>query len=376
MKWLKINLALIIFSITSVYAQEDKVSLRDTLDGKLDLSEYIIKIHGFIPVPMIITEPAVGNFGIAMGLVFISPRATKDDKRGTLFPDLTAAFGLYTLNKTWGAGLFRMGSFPKVGLRYRIGGGYVDAKLNFYREINDTHELKMLINLKPWVGMLEMSKNIYRNKIFGGLNYLYGNTTLQYDFQNIPDEIKDIYETEKTTATLSPFVDLDYRNSIFTPDKGMRLKTSVGFDDSFTGSDFKFQRYEVFTTVFLKLSPKWVCGLKAETKSISSDAPFYMKPYLTMRGIPAMRYQGETTMLFETEQRYDFNLRWSITAFAGSGRVFDNSEIDTDESWQWSGGAGFRYLVSRAFNLRMGVDVARGPEQFAGYIVFGHYWNR
>ena len=32
------------------------------------------------------------------------------------------------------------------------------------------------------------------------------------------------------------------------------------------------------------------------------------------------RYQGATTALIETEQRYDFNLRWSILAFVGAGK--------------------------------------------------------
>jgi hypothetical protein len=35
---------------------------------------------------------------------------------------------------------------------------------------------------------------------------------------------------------------------------------------------------------------------------------------------------------------------------------------------------GFRYLLARKFKLRVGVDIARGPEDFAYYIVFGSNW--
>ena len=41
----------------------------------------------------------------------------------------------------------------------------------------------------------------------------------------------------------------------------------------------------------------------------------------------------------------------------------------------WNAGGGFRYLTAREFGLQMGIDVARGPEQWAIYVVFGNSWN-
>ncbi len=52
----------------------------DTLDHKLDFSWYLMDMHGFIPWPSIISEPALGDFGIAMALVFISPRESEKAK--------------------------------------------------------------------------------------------------------------------------------------------------------------------------------------------------------------------------------------------------------------------------------------------------------
>jgi hypothetical protein len=36
-----------------------------------------------------------------------------------------------------------------------------------------------------------------------------------------------------------------------------------------------------------------------------------------------------------------------------------------------SGGLGFRYLIARILGLQVGVDVARGPEDWTFYVVFG-----
>jgi hypothetical protein len=41
-----------------------------------------------------------------------------------------------------------------------------------------------------------------------------------------------------------------------------------------------------------------------------------------------------------------------------------------------AGGGGIRYLLARKFGLHYGVDVARGPEDWAIYFQFGSAWSR
>ena len=42
----------------------------DTTDGALDLSRFLVEHNGFVPVLMVITEPALGGFGLALALCF------------------------------------------------------------------------------------------------------------------------------------------------------------------------------------------------------------------------------------------------------------------------------------------------------------------
>lgn len=47
---------------------------RDKQDGALDASEWLVEKKGFLPVPILITEPAVG-YGAGLGLMFVrTPR--------------------------------------------------------------------------------------------------------------------------------------------------------------------------------------------------------------------------------------------------------------------------------------------------------------
>jgi hypothetical protein len=359
-------------------AQEKKVSLKDTLDNRLDLSDYVINMHGFVPYPMIISEPALGNFGGALALVFMTPKKSMGGSNQFRFPDITGAGGLYTLNKSWGAAGFRQSSIPKLGLRYTAALGYCDINMDFYRDLENIGETKYSFNLKPLFILLDLSENIYKNRIFGGIRYQFSNTQVSSEVdQPILDSIFDSHLGDQNIGMLGLFVDLDYRNSLFTPDKGIRFKTTYYFARSYFGSDFDVDRLELLFNGFVQPFHWWVCGLRAEWQSVGDEAPFYFLPFILMRGVPMMKYQGNQVLMLETEQRFDITKRWSLVGFFGTGKTYSDSEYLKDDSWYFSGGAGFRYLLARLFGLRMGIDIAMGPDnQFAYYFVFGHNWNR
>lgn len=371
--------------------QKKNPVLVDTLDHQLDFSRYLIDMHGFIPWPSIISEPALGDFGLAMAMVFISPQASARAKANYTFPDITGLAGMWTLNNSWGVAAFRQGAFPKAGMRYRVVAGYAPLNVEFYRTINTEltgeRSRSFLFNLKSLFTIVEASENLWKDKVFVGLNYTFATTKMEYDLQ-ISDTLRRIIEyfhldtliekeeIRSNVGYMGLFAEWDNRNSIFTPDKGIRFRATGSLARNWLGSDDDYQQLDIYTNVFFNPFKPWVCGFMAEFNMMSDDAPFYMLPYLTMRGLPAAKYQGEKILSFETEQRYDIVPRWSVVGFVGTGRTYSTHKYLEDNNWYWAGGVGFRYLIARLFNIRMGVDIARGPDQFAYYIVFGHYWAR
>ena len=94
-------------------AQKNKAILKDTLDGKFDMSNWVINLHGFVPYPTVISEPALGSFGVALAAVFISPKKSAKQGEQFHFPDITGVAGMWTLNNTWGVGAGRTWSDSK-----------------------------------------------------------------------------------------------------------------------------------------------------------------------------------------------------------------------------------------------------------------------
>jgi hypothetical protein len=375
-------------------SQKKQSIMIDTLDHQLDFSWYLMDMHGFIPWPSIISEPALGDFGLALGLIFISPSESEKAKANYSFPDITGVAGLWTLNDSWGVAAFRQGSFRKIGMRYRVVLGYAPLNVEFYRTF--THPLSgeetkksFMFNLKSLFPQVEVSENIWKNKVFLGLNYTFATTQINYDLHvdtttplyRIIEyfQLDTLYEKKEIRSNIGYaglFAEWDSRNSIFTADKGFRVRATGSLARNWLGSDNDYQQFDVYTNIFFQPFKPWVCGFMAEWNMMSKDAPFYILPFITMRGVPAAKYQGHKVLQFETEQRYDFYKRWSAVAFVGTGRTYSDTEYLKDDQWYWAGGVGFRYLIARLFKIRMGVDVARGPDTWAYYIVFGHYWDR
>ena len=114
--------------------------------------------------------------------------------------------------------------------------------------------------------------------------------------------------------------------------------------------------------------------LAPRVQGVAGDAPFYTRPFVDLRGIPTMRYQGETSVTVDAEARWGITKRWWLVAFAGAGWTDAGSAKALADASVHSGGFGGRYLLARALGLQAGIDVAKGPEQWAFYVVFGSSW--
>ena len=167
----------------------------------------------------------------------------------------------------------------------------------------------------------------------------------------------------------------DGRDNIFTPNSGLRAYLSAMKFDEALGSDHDFSRSRLGLNAYFPAGNSVVVGVRADAQSVDGDVPFYARPFIELRGIPAMRYQGDRTALVEIEGRWNLDGRWSLVGFAGAGRAADSSGGIGGAPTRVTKGVGFRYLVARALGLRAGLDVARGPEESAFYIVVGSYWR-
>jgi len=377
---IKFIFLLIVFA-SSVFAQKKKVSMRDSLDDAFDVSDYLIEAHGFVPVPVLITEPALGGFGFGIVPVFLKKNPPYIDsvngkvKVTPVAPTITGGIGLYTSNKTWLTAAFRKGTLVKSRIKYTVGTGYANINMDFYRTVPQLGEKKFEFNLKTLPIYLEGTKRIAVSHWYAGMKYLFLSENAEYTGDHLlsPDFVKP-KEYNSIVSQLGAIIELDNRDNIFTPNKGIKVHYDINRSDNIFGSDYEYWRMNLYSYGYTSLSKKLISGLRIDGQQAFGESPFFMLPYIDMRGVPVNRYQGNADILTEAELRWDFIKRWSLMFYSGAGKAFNEWSDFGDAKLVVTYGTGFRYFIARKFGLRMGVDIAKGPDTWAYYIVFGSNW--
>ncbi|NOQ92879.1 MAG: hypothetical protein GQ552_09225 [Flavobacteriaceae bacterium] len=349
---------------------------KDSTDNALDLSYFIKDLHGVLPIIAPITEPAVGYGATVAGLYFIS-KDNPDLKKGYQKPDIAGVAGGYTENGTWFAGVGYLGFWKNDKIRYRGVVGYGDINLKYYRSLeNINKEISAEFGLKSKFILQQVKFRLGDSDFFLGGKYTFGKTSVEFpkvlDFPEIDPLVLDF-----TNSGVSVIGEFENYKNVFSPNNGMRIHLDYLQNFEFLGSDRDWGKVTFSSVFYFPVNHFWVPAIRVESLLATGDAPFYVKPFVALRGVPAMRYQGDLTILLETEQAFNINSsRWDLVAFGGVGTAFRSIEEMKAGDLAWSAGGGFRYLMARLFGLKMGIDVARGPEDWAVYVVFGSAWLR
>jgi hypothetical protein len=367
-------ITILISCMGSIEAQSRKGIFRDTVDNAFDISKWLLDLHGLVPVISPITEPAVGYGAVLAGVYFISKE--EDAGKGFQMPDMVGLGGGLTANGTWFAGGGYFGFWKNNTIRYRGVMAYGDVNLQYYGKGNDfLKENPISFNIKALAMLQQAVFRIGKSNFWLGGNYVFSKTTVTL-FEDSDIEWLDPYELDLINSGVTLLTQYENFNNILAPSKGVNIELNLRSYFEFLGSDENSQKLTFSTIGYVPVMERWVSGFRLESNLASQSTPFFMLPYINLRGVPAMRYQGEFTLLAETEQYVRVYKRWGLVGFAGFGGTIADVENWDGGDNVWNAGGGFRYLLARKLGLQMGMDVGAGPDSWAFYIIFGSAWLR
>jgi hypothetical protein len=339
----------------------------DDTDGKFDFSKVLAK-GGFIPMPVVITEPAVdGGFGVVAQFVSL-PK----DRSGEATRRMVGAFR--TGNGSYGLFYVQSGAFEQGRYSYRFGVAHGKVTLDA---------------ISPLLPSGVKYTNSYDYAIFGTLRVHladrrfslgpildFRRLSSRLDFPGVPEELAPDFDRKLTTGALGFGLHFDSRNNKISPTDGVNAYFDSKFNSGAFGSDRTFQLYDLETYAFRTLSPQWRLGLKVVGNAARGDYPYYFAPAINLRGVEAQHFQGNTVLSTEAEVVRQLSSRWSVVAFAGFGEAYaGNRHIFSDSGAIFAGGGGIRYRIARLLGLDAGLDVAAGPNGTVFYLQFGHAWS-
>ena len=355
--------------------QPSSSKIRSSEDGWLDISEFVDQAYGFVPLVIPITEPAVG-FGGVGALAFID-KQQHSETAGFGRPNLTVIGGMKTENGTSGVMAGDVRHWLDDRMQTLI--GIVHASINLdFQGIGQDQALEndpRTYNMETIAGVAQAKYRLGDTRAWLGIGYALANTTIEFDVLPTITSLPN-FQRQSRVGGITPSFSYDSRDNIFTPSQGQYLNVSAGLFSRALGSDTDFQRVNLTGIHYLPLNSNLTLGLLGSATFSFGDVPFYLRPFILMRGVAAMKYQGESSAQIEAELRWQFWQRFSLVGFAGAGSSWNDFEHFEKKQNVATGGFGFRYELARKYGMHMGLDIAYGPDGPAYYIQFGSAWMR
>ena len=341
--------------------------------------------RSLVPLPVIITEPAIGE-GLGVALAYFHPEKAGDYQPRRLEdpttmrdigiarkppPKVTGVFGAYTTNGTWAGGIGHMDTFRNDTIRYTGAAAYANVVADFY-----VFDRPFEFNLEGLLVYNDIKFRLGESDWFLGAALSYLDATNTFSVM-LPGDLElplDFLAADFTDIGLKARAMYETRNESIMPRTGWLIDASLTRNDQALGGSYDYTTTRLKALYFRPVLDSFVLGLRVETTAVFGDPPFFAVPWVNLRGIPAMRYQGETVSVAEIEGRYYFNENWLGSVFAGKGWArSDIVGIETEQTIRaW--GVGGRYRLLKDDSVWVGVDYAVGPEDNVYYITVGQGW--
>lgn len=215
---------------------------------------------------------------------------------------------------------------------------------------------------------------IGNSRVFLGGAFSFLDATNSFEVDLGADVPETLLRPDLHDAGMAAEFVFEGRDNSTMPTRGRLLVLKLGRHDEALGGNFGYWNATLKFLSFHPLHERFVLGLRLQSAAVDGSPPFFGYPWVTLRGVPAMRYQGKWVGAVELEGRFLVAERWSLLAFGGEGftandLVFFDEDVRIDNL-----GAGVRWRIFNAQDVWVGVDFARGPEQWNWYLQVNQAW--
>ncbi|MEZ9301700.1 BamA/TamA family outer membrane protein [Vibrio breoganii] len=378
-------------------------SFTDPVDGRFDMGDYLAdNAYGFLPVPIIITEPAVGYGGGVAGLFLHETDEEKETRQRLakesldggaqlIPPAMTAVAAAGTENGTWVIAAGHRRTWKEDSIRYMGGGAIGHANIDIYNDFGGLlppdKAFKFDTETDFAVLLQQIQFRLPNTNWLLGAKQTWSKSTLESSNGVIDKTLQFMDLDETNNSGLGLVLEYDSRDNMFFPTKGYSLNADYMWHRKEIGADHDYDTLSIEGQAFVPIGEKWIIAFAGSYDSISSDETMLTptsNPYIDLRGISSFRYQGDKVATAQTQLMYRIDNRWTILGFYGVGHTrnettgFDLGGCQsncftskTSSTTVDAYGAGFRYQIARRYGLHMGVDLGFSDEEQALYFTVG-----
>ena len=183
----------------------------------------------------------------------------------------------------------------------------------------------------------------------------------------LSDEVKNL-------SNMGFVVSHDTRDFIYNPHTGDYLNFKTGFFREAWGSGYKYSNFDVDYTKFFPISDGQTVAARATALIATGDVPFEGQNVVgreDIRGYTDGKHRANQVYDIQGEYRWNFYKRWGMVAFAGVAVAVDKPSEITFKGLLPGVGAGIRFMAVPSEKINIGIDIAKGIEDYGIYFRIG-----
>ena len=360
MKRLLTLLCIVFFLNSMIFAQQADSTVTQAENS--DTTEVSFwKKHNvqFAGIPIVNYDPAFEwNFALLANAFF---KVTPTD---TISP-LSMAGGMvgYTTNKSWYWALYTRLYMDEDN--YRITLAYGDASINFqyYEELVSSF---IGFNSVYDVFFFEAQRRVY-NRWYLGVKYVNLKARTAYDIEGVDPTLTNM-------NNLGLVVSHDTRDFIYNPNNGNYMNFKTAHYRETWGSDFKFDDYQFDLTKFFNIDTTRVIAARFSAFVATGDVPFEGQHVVQrddIRGYTDGKHRANQVYALQAEYRWNFYKKWGMVAFGGIATAVDSPKEIAWNGLLPGGGVGIRYMAIPSEKINIGIDIAKGIDDWGLYFRIG-----
>lgn len=202
-----------------------------------------------------------------------------------------------------------------------FGGTHASINLKYFGEAGGSSSGNPLEYNLTMSGLITKARLRFgKSRWYGGLRYLYGKVEASPVVASDQSSTTPPDGLGRTNRLAGPALSLRYdsRDKILTPTKGFFYESNYSYFDPSFGGSINFERLDNVVIGYIPMGSRWTFGVRGDGEFSFKDPVFYARPYITLRGVPAMRYQRQNMTQVEIEVRWQFWKRISAVGFGGT----------------------------------------------------------
>jgi len=363
----KLLIIILLFSLLNLVFSQKKQVRNDSIKKKID----------FAVIPMVSYN---NSFGGQIG--FMSNGFFDINKEDTISPtSMVGIFGSYFTNSTFFFGVVSKNYFAEDKWRTRTVLAYGNIEFQTYVDvpgyIGETEDGTVIIDYNTKVPFIYLSgmREIF-NKIYGGVQVSYSQSKTEFNSDGIPVDIPT--ETEHLFG-FGLDSEFDSRDNIMNPHTGMNAILQTTSYLEALGSSSEYHRIKAAFNKFFKFNTKSILVARLYAVASVGDVPFSGQNIVSrddMRGYSKGEYRANQVYNIQTEYRWNFYNKWGVVFFGGLGLATDDFQGNNYSGILPSIGTGIRFKAIVSRNINIGIDVAKGKNDWGLYFRIGEAFGR